>query len=215
VKPYRSTRTLAHIIVGCVAANLAACVLDTLIVAWFHWSPPRLELLQTVVAFEEWIFVAVRLLVWTAMAMTFVWVSAAVRNLPALGSQPRFSPAMSVLWFFVPLANAVMPHQVMTALWRQSQPGSDEPPPTGLDSSVSPINWWWSLFVVGILLTIGLGKAVTDADAVVALVGNGMRFVIGLCFIAVVRGIQRRQDEQWLDLERRRAVPPPSADALR
>jgi hypothetical protein len=31
----------------------------------------------------------------------------------------------------------------------------------------------------------------------------------------LVRDVQRRQDEQWLDRQRRRQVPRPSADALR
>jgi len=39
--------------------------------------------------------------------------------------------------------------------------------------------------------------------------------VTALLFILMIRGAQKRQDEQWQDLERRRNVPKPTAEALR
>jgi hypothetical protein len=45
--------------------------------------------------------------------------------------------------------------------------------------------------------------------------GAALRLTSALCLLAIVRDAQRRQDEQFLDEERRRAVPLPTAEALR
>jgi hypothetical protein len=42
-----------------------------------------------------------------------------------------------------------------------------------------------------------------------------VRIATGVLFLLMIRGAQKRQDEQWQDLERQRNVPKPTADALR
>lgn len=47
-----------------------------------------------------------------------IWVHGAQRNLPALGASGlEFSPLSAVIWFFVPVANAVVPAFVLNELW--------------------------------------------------------------------------------------------------
>jgi hypothetical protein len=47
------------------------------------------------------------------------------------------------------------------------------------------------------------------------MVSSALLLVSALCLVALVRDLQRRQDERFLDDELRRAVPLPTADALR
>jgi hypothetical protein len=110
----------------------------------------------------------------------------------------------------LPIVNLFMVHQVLTALWRDSQPGGARRP--RVDFSVLAVNSWWFLlaarFVMGwVLEDRYLGQYVffTQAFYVAA----------GVAFIVVVLGIAARQREQWVDLERRRNVPLPTANALR
>jgi hypothetical protein len=79
---------------------------------------------------------------------------------------------------------------------------------------MSLIGWWASLFIMSVLQMLFADYILLASRGFLWAFGAGI-YAIGGMFIAVVRGIQRRQDEQWLDLERRRAVPQPSADALR
>jgi Domain of unknown function (DUF4328) len=55
----------------------------------------------------------------------WVWLYRANRNARALGAEGMtYSPAWSVGWFFVPLANLVMPYVVFRELWKASTPGA-------------------------------------------------------------------------------------------
>jgi hypothetical protein len=75
-----------------------------------------------------------------------VWVHRANRNAHALGSEGMaYSPGWSVGWFFVPLANLVMPYRVLREIWKASTPGA------GMhwrQVPVSPIlGAWWAVCV--------------------------------------------------------------------
>jgi hypothetical protein len=53
------------------------------------------------------------------------WVYRASRNAHALGAEGMaYSPGWSLGWFFVPLANLVMPYRVLRELWKASTPGA-------------------------------------------------------------------------------------------
>lgn len=73
-----------------------------------------------------------------------------------------------------------------------------------------------------VLSTVGYaialdGHELTGALGLVigGIVLNLVYIVAGALFLVMVRGAQSRQDEMWLDLERQRSVPQPSAAALR
>ncbi len=62
---------------------------------------------------------------------------------------------------------------------------------------------WWPMLIFGLL---GVLPPVLEAALLLTSAG---------CLVAIVRDAQRRQDEQFLDQERRRAVPLPTGEALR
>jgi hypothetical protein len=146
-----------------------------------------------------------------AVLLTLVFVYYAACNVPVIGDpHPRYTPGQSVGWFFVPVLNIYCGHQVLTALWRDSQPQSRVIRSRGTDFSVPAINIWLALTCAGIVLPIFLHMGSARATVI-----RGLHIAQGVAFIVVVLGIAARQREQWLDLERRRAVPQPTADALR
>lgn len=149
------------------------------------------------------------------------WVHRATANLPALNDQlpPRFSPGEAVGSFFVPILNLVRGYQIVAAIWTQSQPITDE---ASYVAARSPalVGWWWGTNVAFGVMTVlrphhphGIDGA--KAHALWMILSLLLRIVCACFFLAVIGGAQRRQDEQWRDLELRRAVPQPSAEALR
>ncbi len=134
------------------------------------------------------------LFIGTVIAFLF-WLDRAARNLPALGARAPIAPEHVVGVCFAPVVNFVAIPYVVRHVWH----GSDPTPPAR--------GWllygWWAPLVLG---TLGLTTPLWSAP---------LFLVSALSLVAIVRDVQRRQDEQFLDEELRRAVPAPTADALR
>jgi hypothetical protein len=147
-----------------------------------------------------------------SVVLALVFVAVAARNLRVLSDErPRFGAVMSVVWCLIPVVNVVMVHQVLTALWQDSQ---THPPDDGmgrLDLSVAAVNVWWGLALANVLVPL------FDPSwrGMSPLVGLALWFAAEVAFVGVIAGIAVRQREQWIDLARRRSVPAPTADALR
>ncbi len=82
--------------------------------------------------------------------LILVWTYRANANARGLGAATmRITPAWSVGWYFVPIANLVKPYDAMREIWRASAH------PQGWSQETDPLSlrWWW----VFLLLAIGLG----------------------------------------------------------
>lgn len=134
------------------------------------------------------------LFIGTAIAFLF-WLDRAARNLPSLRARSPIAAEHVVGVFFAPVVNFVAIPYVVRHVWH----GSDPTPPAR--------GWllfgWWPPLLVGAL---GLMTPLWSAP---------LFLVSAACLLGIVRDVQRRQDEQFVDDERRRAVPGPTADALR
>jgi hypothetical protein len=154
------------------------------------------------------------LLVALALTSAFVWLAA--RNVRVLGAaQQRFTPGNAAAWIVLPFANVVMAHQVLTALWRESQPALKVK--LGVDFSAWLVNVWW-LLLAGSVAVPQLAEDFATAPGTASLMRALQRAMwtgAGVCMIAIVRGIARRQREQWMDIVRRGATPEPTASLLR
>ncbi len=216
---YRSLAPLGTALVALVAVILVAALGEAVIVYLWNFHATDHETWAQFQRLEALRLLVLRPIIYVAMALTFTFVFLATRNLSAIGpARPSFSPGMAVLWFFIPIGNIVMIHQVMTALWRESQPTPSKSVRAGLDFSVPLVTAWWAVFAAGTVLTLAFGNEhLTTPWAFVARswTSVAVRFVSGACFIAIVRGVATRQREQWNDLERRSAIPQPTASALR
>ncbi|WP_312165526.1 DUF4328 domain-containing protein [Phenylobacterium sp.] len=83
-------------------------------------------------------------------ALGLLWFYRANQNAAALASDKSISPAWSIAWLFVPIANCVMPFRAMSETWR---------------ISLAPANWketplpervsfWWGLYLLSALLGV-------------------------------------------------------------
>jgi hypothetical protein len=146
-----------------------------------------------------------------------VWVHRATANLQALGApEDRLTPASAVALCVIPLINVGATPWVLHTLWVES-------------GWVAPPRWRTRGLVLGWAAAIAVsGFCASNAEILRRrssvleerwLVWSALAIALWLAAavacLAITRAVQRRQDEHWLDLERRRAIPHPSADRLR
>jgi hypothetical protein len=72
-----------------------------------------------------------------------VWLRRVVANVPALGGDaPGTTPNMAVVWWFIPFANLVKPHGILSDIWRRLALTE-----AGAKSGI--VTAWWLLFLAG------------------------------------------------------------------
>lgn len=84
------------------------------------------------------------------VALALLWFYRANRNAAALASDKSVSPIWSIAWFFIPIANFVMPFRAMSETWRISQS------PTNWRETPLPerVSLWWGLLLLNSLLSV-------------------------------------------------------------
>jgi hypothetical protein len=197
MQPYVSARSRAQLVDVLLAAQLALYSLRVAGALYVALTPDNalgamLERGARLSApFLLLLFIA------TTIALLF-WLDRAARNLPSLGASKTIAAEHVVGVFFAPLVNLVAIPYVVRHVWLASDPT----PPDDARRRWLLGGWWPSLVVaaLGILPPV-LGAALMLTSAA--------------CLLAIVRDTQRRQDEQVLDEELRRAVPSPTAEMLR
>lgn len=162
------------------------------------------------------------LLLFIAATVVFLtWVYRSIANLPGLGSMScRFTPSGAVWSYFIPFVNLVRGHQVMATIWTESQPPAVNENGFYLPRKATIVHAWWALYLFSGLFGWISSNSHPHLDELRALGSSQVflhviRMTTALLFLLMIRGAQARQDEQWQDLERRRNVPQPTADALR
>jgi hypothetical protein len=130
-----------------------------------------------------------------AWVMVPVWMHRASSNPRGLGRYGmQFSPGGCAGWFFVPLANLVMPAKAMSELWRASDPETEQG--SWFASKGTPlVAAWWTAWLVSGVISWGafLAKDSPDAAATIGLVSNTLSAVAGLLLILLMRGVSQRQ----------------------
>ena len=88
--------------------------------------------------------------VWIGTIVAFcMWTHRAARNLPALGGRGlKYTPGWAVGWFFVPIANLVMPYLVAAEIWRESDPAQCDRDGRGGKTTSPLVGAWWITYVV-------------------------------------------------------------------
>lgn len=162
-------------------------------------------------------------LVYVALVVAFlVWLHRASRNLPALGnpkSKVEFTPGWAVGWFFIPLANLVMPYRAVREVWEKSDPAirTEEDIMFTPPSSGGLLLAWWVCWItsnvasnVAMRLQAGaptpaVARSMAGVDILADLVG----IVAAVLAVLVVRGIDRRQQERSRHVAYMPHRPPP------
>jgi hypothetical protein len=115
----------------------------------------------------------------------------------------EYRPGWAAGWWFVPLANLVMPYRVVKEAWRASDPSI--PAGTTTWRSTDPpklLSWWWAGFVISGLIG-RFSYTELDADgnvtassvefsATVAAFGSALTVVAALLAIMVFRQVTQR-----------------------
>lgn len=121
------------------------------------------------------------------------WEHRAARNARRLDASCAYAPGWAVGWWFIPLANLVVPYRVLCELWRAS----------GRDASTGPpyLGAWWGCLVGSLLLGNLAGRVSGEASSVavaqladvIDICSNGLAVVGALLALRLVRDLTRRQ----------------------
>ncbi|HEY7695307.1 MAG TPA: DUF4328 domain-containing protein [Nitrososphaeraceae archaeon] len=88
--------------------------------------------------------------------MTLFWFYRANKNIHAFGAKEVTSPAMSVIWWFIPIAFFWKPYSVAQQIWKASNP--EVKLIEGTESRKVPesniVRVWWILGILAILLRV-------------------------------------------------------------
>jgi Domain of unknown function (DUF4328) len=144
-----------------------------------------------------------------ATAVCFLmWVHRARRNLPALGADGlKFTPGWTVGWWFVPLANLWKPFQAMQEVWWGSDPDRDVANVNDWrhNASSGPLGWWWAVWIARNVSAQAINRIYLNAEtpqqliesSYALLVSSGVEVIAAALAIAVVLGIDRRQEQRY------------------
>jgi hypothetical protein len=158
----------------------------------------------------EALIAVLRLLVFILTGITFLrWIHRANYNSRSFGAQGmQFTPAWSVGWYFIPIANLWKPYRAMKEIWQASQN-----PESWSTQAIAPVvSNWWSLWLatnflgqLSFRLTFRAETASTRISAAGADLLSDLAD-IGLCIVAIrlVTAVYRNQ----LQLAQRRAILP-------
>jgi hypothetical protein len=130
-----------------------------------------------------------------------IWQHRVHKNLHSLGRPGlRFSPAAAVWWWFVPVANFVMPFRAVRELWNASTShasGSDDVVPGAPLVLVA----WWAFCLARIPLgavaaAVSPERSLTPNELLrltwLGMAGDAVLVIAGALAVAVVMGVERR-----------------------
>lgn len=144
-----------------------------------------------------------QLIVYLAGAVVALrWLYLANANARALGATDLMgSPGLAVGWFFIPLANLVMPYATVRDMWRASANPKDW---QAASAPATIILWWICWLAAGITgliafrLQIEFAKEAGEAMETFYLASNLIAIPAALLFAAIIGRIQAMQDHSRL-----------------
>jgi hypothetical protein len=99
--------------------------------------------------------------------ITLYWYFRADKNIHAFGAKQVTSPAMSVIWWFIPIAFLWKPHSVAQQIWKASNPEIKLTEGTewrkGPSSNI--VRLWWIMGILAILISVLIGIFLEQAFA--------------------------------------------------
>lgn len=154
-RPYRSAKSLSHIVIALFGVQLGCYAIYLVLSAIQIAMPGALSSTSGIstplilIGLLSGLEALARL---ATIVMFLVWLYRIYTNFPALRVQHLdFTPGWAVGWWFIPFANLVKPYQVVTEAWRESDPDFDEQ--FGYLSSSGGSSWqfpvWWGTFILG------------------------------------------------------------------
>lgn len=111
---------------------------------------PRMQTIETMVRFI-FLLQAANLFLFLCVALIGGWLTyRTTKNAIVFGKTPSsITPFWSVAWYFVPIANLVMPPRALAAIWRGTFGEGDV-----AERRAELIRWWWAATLISALLDI-------------------------------------------------------------
>ncbi len=143
--------------------------------------------------------------------LVLIWIHRSYRNLPALGATDlKFTPGWAVGWFFVPFMNLFRPFQVMTELWKASDPAVSASDATARKSASTPplLGAWWAAWLIGnILVQVAtrvirrdeIGAAITATWLV--MLSDILNIAAAVLLINIIRSVDTSQQKKADDAD--------------
>lgn len=159
---------------------------------------------------QRWLNICYSALLLLNVVLFCFWLHRAAGNLRALGARRlEFTPGWTVGWFFVPVANLVMPYRTVRELWLASR----SPVDWSARHVVLPVLLWWLAYLLAgflgqtrhFMLLDAHGVADVLAASHVEMTGMALFLVAMLAFVNMVGSIGTAQATAR---ERRTAFPP-------
>lgn len=141
-------------------------------------------------------------LVWIPGIVSFcVWVRRANINADALvGNRMEFTPGWAVGWFFVPFANLFKPYQVMSEIYRASDPEVDPDYWTLAEVPRHLTLWWLSYLAFSIASNATSGplraRAETQIGGWPQAIASFLGVASAVLAVVVIRSIRRLQEDK-------------------
>lgn len=168
------------------------------------------------------VFILIALTFFGAVVAFCFWIHRAYRNLRALGNPPQsleYSPGWAVGWFFIPLANLVMPYRVVSEIWAKSDPTARtrEDIIYSVYSAPALVVVWWVSWLVSNIGERLASRFYQDARSPESLIwatkavmfSHAVWIVSSVLAALVVRGIDRRQEARAPHVLYQPEAPPP------
>jgi Domain of unknown function (DUF4328) len=118
-----------------------------------------------------------------ATAVVFcMFVHRANRNARALGAQGmKYTPGQASGYFFVPVANLVVPYRVVSEIWQASAPA-----PTSWRAQKIPdyFTLWWGTWIGG-NITARVAYSMSNAKGVDSLVSGSIVSIVSACLMVI------------------------------
>jgi hypothetical protein len=196
-KPYQSLAGLTRFLVVAFAAYgvtaLAAIVVGVRdLVVRGGWTDPFAD--GASLEWADGVYAAGALVFLVCGVCFLVWIHRASHNARALGSRGMVhSPGWAVGGFFVPVLNFFRPYQVVTELWRASDPAHPQGGgawKTEKQPLPSFLSLWWAGWLLGSGLSIGAAYT-SSVDAYLA--AGAVDLMTLVLAILLVRRLSRRQ----------------------
>ncbi len=231
--PYISTRSAARLLTILLLVTAAVSGLS----AGFEIS--QIQLLASIDDYTEideetrWAYTFIRntlfvfrMVLYGSIAAAFIaWIHRCRVNVRAFGCRRfRYPRIWAIIGFFVPILNFFRPYQVVSEVWRASDPRSVETPVAWIPIPVSRyVLAWWVTLLVSAFLEILAGGLVTHSSVTIedlfaarsigVLVGITSASSAVLAYL-VISGIEEAQAEKWAIISRVEAEAN-AADPLR
>lgn len=192
---FRSSERIARWLIGLLCILLVFIVFSGLTV---FIEPVKVFFFKRHVLLAVFVIFTSIMAIPSSIILFLFWVFRTRKNLPILnGINLKFSPAWSILVFFIPILNLFRPYQVIAETWEVSDPATtnsivDESPNPGAPKLVFA---WWAFWLLSEIM-----PKILPNNHIASVCFYLFTIVALILTIIIVRAISRMQTKKHLKM---------------